>query len=43
MNLNDMCIAPAHLYVPNPESFCFFKAGQYQAVKSYGSIGSVTL
>ena len=39
----DAGIALAHLYVANPENFCFFKAEHMTDLPGYGYIGSVTL
>ena len=43
MNLIDMGIALAHLYITNPETFHFFKTEEPKEVKNYAYIGSVTL
>ena len=43
MNLIDMGIALAHLYVANPDTFRFFKEKNVKEVKGYGYIGSICL
>lgn len=43
MNLIDMGIALAHIYVENPDTFRFFKAENAAAIKGYGYIGSFTI
>lgn len=43
MNLIDIGIALAHLYVSNSESFRFFKTDEPKQIKNYAYIGSVTL
>ena len=43
MNLIDMGIALAHLYLANPDTFRFFKAKKPADIKNYGYIGSFTI
>ena len=42
MNRIDVGIALAHLYVTNPDTFCFFRA-EAPAVPGYGYIGSIQI
>lgn len=43
MNLIDMGIALAHMYVANEETFRFFKADNAKEIKGYAYIGSFTI
>lgn len=43
MNLIDMGIALAHLYISYPETFEFYKEENFQEVKNYIYIGSITI
>ena len=43
MNRIDMGIALAHMYVANPDTFCFFKSQNAKNIKGYKYTGSFTI